>query len=274
MSLIKSNIDKTIETIKNSSSIDLSSTKYMIIVLIAMLFFVIIMMMGYKYKITMSVEKKNTKTDGILLISEPVEPFPEVSICTKGMNISENGEHSYSIWIFVKDWAQAKPQEKIIFYRTYDDKTMIVSLDTITSTLKIRMVNSVPPIITNIGDVSWLTTSISDASELTTYIINDFYLQRWNHVVITQWGRNMDVFINGKLVRSFVMGSELKTKAKGTLKVGGHENQTVRGLLSRMKYYVRTLSVQEIYTLYTHGPSNNNDNIIPVNGLANVDVAI
>ena len=94
MSLIKSNMDKVIQTVKNSTNIDLSSMKSIIIVLIAILFFLIIMMMGYKYKITMSVEKKDTKMDGVLLISEPVEPFPEVSICTKGMNISENGEHT------------------------------------------------------------------------------------------------------------------------------------------------------------------------------------
>ena len=282
MSLIKSNIDKTIETIKNSSNIDLSTTKSIIVVMIAVLIFIIIMMMGYKYKFTMSVEKKDTKTDGILLISEPVKTYPEVSICTKGMNISENGEHSYSFWVFVKDWYTSGSTDKIIFYREYDGKTMVVMLNTNDSTLKILIVNGKPVIHNNISaDVSWcdeniteVATNSKDVNVETTSVVKDFYLQRWNHVVITQWGKNMDVFMNGKLVRSFVMNTELKTTTIGALKVGGHEQQTIRGLVSRMKYYIRTLSVHEIYTLYTHGPSNNIDNIIPVNGIARLDLVM
>jgi hypothetical protein len=270
MSLLKSNFDNSVENIRNSTNFDFLSIKSPVVIAIATLFFIAILMMLYKYKFKFSIEKKDSKIDGTLLISEPTELSPEIKICKKGIDISENAEHSYSFWIFVKDWNSSAPENKIIFFRRYDERTMVVTLNTTDSTLNIVFLNRNQRLYINNSVRRWDKRFMNN-NNIEMYTVKDFYLQRWNHVVISQWGKNMDLFINGKLIRSFTMNNELRTTSVRDFRVGGHEMQTFRGLISRFKYHIRTLSVHEVYTLYTHGPSNNNAEIIPVKKLAKLD---
>ena len=84
--------------------------------------------------------------------------------------------------------------------------------------------------------------------------INGIPLQKWVHVVITQWGRNLDVYINGKLKRSCILpGVPLNNRALlSELHVGG--KQTFNGHISRLQYFNRVLPAEEVYRLYTRGP--------------------
>ena len=278
MASLKTNFADSVRNISNTTNIDMSSIKSPVIIVLAFFFLIFTSMMLYKYKFRFSIQKKKTDHDGNLLISEPVEPSPSPKICRKNLTVSENGEHSYSFWIFVKDWTSNLPENRLIFCRKYGHTTMAVTINTTDSSLMIHFLRNKGgrrvKIRNTSGTIGWDDPANDvNLESAESYSIPDIYLQRWNHVVISQWGKNMDVYMNGKLIRSFVMSKELRTRRVGHFSVGGHEIQTFNGLISRFKYYVRTLSVNEIYTLYSDGPANNNSGIIPVKQLAQVEIA-
>ena len=64
-------------------------------------------------------------------------------------------------------------------------------------------------------------------------------------------GKYVDVYLNGKLVRSCVM-HEYPVPSSGDIYIGHKEG--FNGYISSLKYYPTILTPDEIYKLYTTGP--------------------
>lgn len=82
-------------------------------------------------------------------------------------------------------------------------------------------------------------------------------LQRWVMVTVCLWNRTLDVYINGYLVRSVVLpGPALfDPDALKSIYVGGSgPTDTFGGHFSRLKYYNRAITAQEVMALYKKGP--------------------
>lgn len=82
-------------------------------------------------------------------------------------------------------------------------------------------------------------------------------LQRWVMVTVVLWNRTLDVYINGYLARSVVLpGAPLFDPADlSKIYIGGNNsNQTFGGYFSRMKYYNRAVTAEEVMGLYRDGP--------------------
>ena len=82
-------------------------------------------------------------------------------------------------------------------------------------------------------------------------------LQRWVMVTVCLWNRTLDVYINGYLVRSVVLpGPALfDPDALSSIYVGGSgPTDTFGGHFSRLKYYNRAITAQEVMALYKKGP--------------------
>ena len=87
---------------------------------------------------------------------------------------------------------------------------------------------------------------------------------KWFHMVIVQRGQNMDVYINGNVaVRKIFMKVPVinyggihvfKKGSEGTTLVS--TTNTMKGMISRLKYYAYALSYNQIDSLYTEGPSS------------------
>ena len=266
LNIIKNNLNGTLQNIQNSSDMEGSNVKSIGNVFIGILFLLILFYILYRYRFTIKVKSRNSFYNGALLVSEPVEPNSNIKICTKDIEISQQGEHVYSFWMYVKDW-HTSLNDRIIFKRNYDNGSILATISFDSPTLNIY-------IFDNILDTYDPKLLSKNENNFTRFKLEDIRLQTWNHIVIVQWGRNMDLYLNGKLVRSFITKTESITTDIGTFNIGSRNDLlTYNGLISRFKYYNYVIDANNIYTLYSHGPSNSKTNLLPVGKLGiNVNV--
>jgi len=85
------------------------------------------------------------------------------------------------------------------------------------------------------------------------YIIDGPHLQKWNNIVINYDGGNLDIFMNGKLIRSFP--SVIPYMSYDQLTVG--ENDGLGGGICNVVYFPVSISRERILTNYNLLKNNN-----------------
>jgi hypothetical protein len=78
-------------------------------------------------------------------------------------------------------------------------------------------------------------------------------LQRWSHIGISLWNRTTDIYLNGKLVRSCILKNVPKIPQGDPLYIcqdGGFD-----GKFSQLRYFNRALNADEMFKLFTKGPT-------------------
>jgi hypothetical protein len=143
----------------------------------------------------------------------------------KGIPLNPGSDYSLQFWMFVQDWDYRFGQEKEVLMRVDPTSSSIVSpritLHPTDNTLNVYMTtfasNSTS---TSQSQPAAANGSNSDGSVFVTAIEN-IPLQTWFSVSVTVFQRNMDVFINGNLVKSAVIPA-VPRSATGNLLVGAN----------------------------------------------------
>ena len=95
-------------------------------------------------------------------------------------------------------------------------------------------------------------------------VINSIPLQKWNHIIMTKSGNTIDIFIDGKLVKTSIMPKVAnQPKADEPIKItdvnetaggtGPSDNKGFAGYLSKVNYYSTPMNTREAYQLYKEG---------------------
>ena len=150
-------------------------------------------------------------------------------------NASTN--YGYSIWFYLDDWSYRLGQSKIIFDRGASKNS-----------------GSGAPSVSFDGSennitVSLATTGTSDGSNTCT--IQNVPLQAWTNLIVTLNNRALDIYINGKLVKTCLLTNPPTVEAGSSVRVtpeGGFSGYT-----SRFQYYAMPLSPQQAYNIYKSG---------------------
>ena len=223
---------------------------------------------------------------------------------TSSLNLDESegiSEMAVSIWVYVSGWDQADSHDRIILYMGPSSKTTEdgESIDGLTSNNKLENSESEfssgelitgKDLLENGGSdaqstiVIWLDSSepklclgISkngDNSFLDSdgdYIsIHNFPLQKWVSISVSVYQNVLDLYLNGKLVKS-VLGSNDGINMSEDILVGlgnpfyvqtiGDNEVTIsnvttgfKGYTSKLAYYSKALSPKEAYNIYKNGP--------------------
>jgi len=143
---------------------------------------------------------------------------------------------AYSFWIYVSSWEVG---EKIIIKKggvgEYCPK---IELDSNVNDLKITLAT--------------LGTT-GDSGNKQTITVKNIPLQKWTHIVITTNNQSMDSYLDGKLVKTSLLGGSPKIYGDKDIHIcpgGGYD-----GYIAKVRYYSRTLNPREVYELYKEGPS-------------------
>jgi hypothetical protein len=86
----------------------------------------------------------------------------------------------------------------------------------------------------------------NDLEGVIVYKNDKFLLQRWNHFVINYNGTNLDIFLNGELVKANIKATpsmKLDSLVTGT-------NSGIYGGLCNLVYYRKPLTITQIYYIY------------------------
>jgi hypothetical protein len=161
-----------------------------------------------------------------------------------------SSSYSVSTWIYITNWTNDK--KKYIMRRYYEGKTSenpSLSLDQYKNDLTITF----QTFANNKKDMEPNTVHIKNIS-----------IQKWVNITVCFGDTNVDTYINGKLINTYVTkGTQYyKPNSSGS---PGFKNPTFDitpdggfdGLISQVRYYNRFLTPQEAWNIYKSGVSSN-----------------
>jgi hypothetical protein len=168
---------------------------------------------------------------------------------------SGSNNYTYSFWIYIND-----------YNKNYGEKKMILERS---NTIKINGSDKplYYPIIylgENQNDIHIEITYKKDSNTYNKHeiVINSIPLQKWNHIIMTKSGNTIDIYIDGKLVKTSIMPKvALRPSADAPIIItganettsGANSNKGFSGYLSKVNYYSTPMNTREAYQLYKEG---------------------
>ena len=157
---------------------------------------------------------------------------------------NNSSNYTYSTWFYVNDWNYRFGEPKVLLGRLDEDKNPSPSivLDAMENNITIS--------------VSCYPTSAVAAPATSKSIIHqcnvkNFPLQKWVNLTISVYGRTLDVYIDGKLVRTCIMPGVAKVNSKSDIVVT--PNGGFNGWTSNFMYWDNSTNPQEAYNIYKGG---------------------
>jgi hypothetical protein len=152
---------------------------------------------------------------------------------------SNSSNYAYSVWFYIQDWS----------YRYGEPKIILGRLD--------RELNPSPSIVLGaIENNLKIETSVYPSAQSTTASthtcnVDNVPVQKWVNAIVSLYGRTMDIYIDGKLVRTCVLPGVAKIANDASVYItpqGGFSGYT-----SNINYYANSLNPQEAYNIYRSG---------------------
>lgn len=175
----------------------------------------------------------------------------KIDATTLNESNQNSSNFTYSIWFYIDDWNYKYGETKFIFGR------MTQETDTNIST------NQPCPSVTlgdtqNNMDVS-LTVyptydNVSNNSEnfiVNTFSIANISIQKWVNLLVSVYGRTMDIYIDGKLVRTCVLDGVAKIDTAAPIYIT--PNGGFSGWTSKFQYWSNETDPQMAWDIYKQG---------------------
>ena len=169
-------------------------------------------------------------------IARPAFKLPELS---QGMN------HSFSTWIYVKDWNYNFGQYKNILWKgtpnSSKDSTKkaihspSIWLYPLTNSLKVITSSTVP-------------------EQVESCDIQNIPLMTWVHITYVLNNRAVDIYINGKLERSCALKGIPILTPDPVYMTNGSPNAGYYGKIGKTQYFTKALLPNEVANIYQQGP--------------------
>ena len=164
----------------------------------------------------------------------------EVKISASKLATNANSNNfTYSIWFYVSDWQYRLTEAKDLLVRSQDGSSNPhISMAPYENNLNIN-ISSIQPGGKG-GD--------NDCT------IRNFPLQRWTHVLVSLNNRTLDVYLDGKLVRTCILSGVAKPIGESDVLIT--PNGGFSGWTSRFRTWSKPLNPQEVFNVYREGPGS------------------
>jgi len=152
---------------------------------------------------------------------------------------SNASNFAYSVWFYVDDWSYRYGEPKIVLGRLDADlkPSPSIVLGAIENNVKI--------------ETTVYASAESKSASTHTCNVANVPIQRWVNLIVSLYGRTLDVYIDGKLVRTCVLPGVAKIANNAPVYVtplGGFSGYT-----SNIHYYGDAVNPQQAYNIYKSG---------------------
>lgn len=159
-------------------------------------------------------------------------------------NTNNTSNYTYSAWMYVEDWNYRFGEQKVLLERRDLDgsPSPAISLGAMENDITITVACYPQDEASN---------SVSDVGVSHKCTVKNFPLQSWVNVLISMYGRTLDVYIDGKLVRTCVLPGVAKVNNKSNIRVtpdGGFSGYT-----ANIQYWDNATNPQQAYDIYRSG---------------------
>lgn len=189
-----------------------------------------------------------TPASGVTTNTSMVVPGATIPVSS-----GNGGNYGVQWWMFVQDWNTRFGQDKTVITRGGTGQlNPYVFLGSVENTLNVKI--NVMSGAAGSGSSSAPAPVGSDGSSTDdsfTCKVKDVPLQTWFAVSLSVSGRNVDIYLNGLLVRSCLLPGVPQAPAGD---VGVMTNGGYSGNLASLNFYARSLTPSDASAFYSAGP--------------------
>jgi hypothetical protein len=186
--------------------------------------------------------------------------IPSSSLATNGSNVPSSN-FAYSVWIYVNDWNYRYGEPKVIFGRMGAQSTPgsgslpgISGMDPCPAVVLDAIENNLSISLGCYPGINEQPTTPGGNTVVHTCNIANVPIQKWVNIIVSVYGRSMDVYIDGKLVRTCLLPGVANVNNNSNIFVtpsGGFDGYT-----AKLQYYPNALNPQEAWNIYSQGYSS------------------
>lgn len=173
-------------------------------------------------------------------IARPGFILPQV---TQGMN------HTFSTWIYVKDWNYRFGQYKNILWKGNPSQQ-----STTVSTPSISNIHCPSMWLYPLTNSLKVMTSTSVPEQVESCDIQNIPLMAWVHIVYVLNNRSVDIYMNGKLERSCALRGVPTISNDNVYITVGSPQPGYYGKIGKTQYFTKALLPNDVATIYQQGP--------------------
>ena len=189
---------------------------------------------------------KDVNTLTGLISAQTMQQIPAVDLASSEMS-GNTANFTYSIWLFIDDWNYRYGEPKTIFGRMASGAGQrqpcpSVALDPILNNIVVSL--AVYPGLDELPDTG--TNFV-----IHTCGISNIPIQKWCNFFISAYGRTLDLYLDGKLVRTCVLPGVANIDSTAPVYVtpmGGFSGWT-----SRFQYWPEASNPQKAWDVYKAG---------------------
>lgn len=215
-------------------------TKYILWLILGILLFVL-------YFVVPIIENKLIVQNGMVVLNEPIylDTYKALTDYITLHDGDDKYEYQYglSFWFYI----DARPPSTASSYQKY---TSILSYGIKPSILYKADTNTLIIVIEQKGLITSENnkidkTEVDENGNRIIYKQENILLQKWNNMIINYSGGTLDIFMNGKLVKSAI--NIVPYMSYDSLTVG--EDDGIQGAICNVTYYKTPMSMSQIYYL-------------------------
>ena len=181
-------------------------------------------------------------------------------LATNGSDVPSSN-FAYSVWFYVNDWNYRYGEPKVIFGRmgassgTEEGSIPGVSgLDPCPAVVLGAVENNIMVALGCYPGAEVQPTTEGGKTVVHTCSVANIPIQKWVNLIISVYGRTMDLYIDGKLVRTCLLPGVASVNNNSDIHVtpaGGFDGWT-----SKLQYFPNSINPQDAWNIYTKGYSS------------------
>ena len=214
------------------------------------LLFVIIIVLLY-IVIKYVIKDVNTLTG---LVSAQTMQKIEASSLASSSSAGATSNYTYSIWFYVDDWNVKYGEPKVVFGRMASemDKNQpcpLVSLAPLENNLIVSLAIYPGMDTAPIEDTTTATaTATATDTSIHRCMVANIPIQKWVNVLISTYGRSLDIYIDGKLVRTCVLPGVARVESSTPVYIT--PNGGFSGWTAKFQYWPDSCDPQKAWNIY------------------------
>ena len=183
------------------------------------------------------------------------------SLATNGSNVASSN-FAYSSWFYINDWNYRYGEPKVIFGRMGAQSDAsggsvegISGIDPCPAVVLGAVENNLMVSLGCYPGIDQQPTSSGGKTIVHTCSVANIPIQKWVNLIISVYGRTMDLYIDGKLVRTCLLPGVASVNNDAKIFVtpkGGFDGWT-----SKLQYYPNALNPQDAWNIYAKGYGGN-----------------
>lgn len=152
---------------------------------------------------------------------------------------NNTNNYSYSVWFYIDDWSYRYGEPKIILGRLDSSRepSPSITLGAIENNVKIA--------------ITCYPDNNNESFQIHNCGIANVPIQRWVNLLVSVYGRTLDIYLDGKLVRTCVLPGVAKVSDTASVYItpeGGFSGYT-----AKVQYFADSTNPQQAYDIYRKG---------------------